>query len=114
MYPPKHPPNNSISPDAFRAALASGELLTAHQAADLVGIPYSTFNYHLCHGHIDAMPSLDSRTRFVTRTEAFRFARQLQDWRERRSFYPLDEDEAPQDETTDETDEADARTLASA
>lgn len=69
-------------PDAFKAALASGELLTANQAAKHIGVSHSTFNYHLRLGHIPSLPIPASRTYFITRADAERFARRLRMWRD--------------------------------
>lgn len=63
------------------------ELLTAHQAAALVGVKVGTFNYHLRAGHIAFLLSPDGRTHFVTRVEAERFAERLREWRDARDFW---------------------------
>lgn len=68
-------------PDALSGALASGEVLTANQAAQELGIPISTLNYHMRQGHITTLTTPYGSTRLLTRHSAYIFARNLARYR---------------------------------
>lgn len=74
-------------PDPSKQLFSYDDLLTAHQAAKLVGIKVGTFNYHLRAGHIAFLLAPDGRTHFVTKVEAERFAERLQKRRHERGFW---------------------------
>lgn len=100
-------PNPLVEPDAFRKALLSGEWLTPHQAAKLIDVPLSTFNYHLRQGHIPSVPSPTGWGSYVTRQDTLRFAGNLARWRSRTGGFDwLAEEETAHDHDSEDTPDA--------
>lgn len=81
------------------------QVLTAHQAALLVGIPVSTFNYHLRRGRIEHIET-KSGISYITEDEAWRFARRLRALRTARQSAAWDTIASREEITNDESVES--------
>lgn len=107
-----HPSGEVIRHATVGYELATGELLSAHQAAKRLGMPTSTFNYHLKRGHINYL-STPSGVNYVRNEDADYFFERLKTWRKARvqsTAWPEEEFDIaipsiPTDHPTDHPDE---------
>lgn len=70
---------------AIKSSLESGDLLTAHQAAQAVGVTVSTFNYHRRQGRIPQLVT-PGGVCYIYLSDAQAFKRKLDAWRAARTF----------------------------